>query len=121
MSFDSIRDFESKIQSATNKKVLAAETNSSPKGNIFKVCCGSVIFKSVVSILLQIIAKYNPLKKIFKRFCFVGSVVEWLKHCDCDQHCFGSEPTRAILSCFWERHLTALRPALWVLESSSKF
>ena len=39
---------------------------------------------------------------------FVISVVEWLKHSDCDQHNFGSKPTFNILLCPWERHLMAL-------------
>ena len=43
----------------------------------------------------------------------VGSVVEWLKRRDRDQHSFGSIPTRAILLCPWERHFTALSPAWW--------
>ena len=46
---------------------------------------------------------------------FVGSVVEWLKHCADDQHGFGSKPLCAILFCPWERlkerHFTALSPA----------
>ena len=45
----------------------------------------------------------------------VGSMVEWLERCDCDcdQHGFGSKPTRAILLCPWERHFTAHSPAWW--------
>ena len=46
-------------------------------------------------------------------FCFVGSVVEWLKHRTNDQHGLGSKPTCAILLCPWERHFTALSPAWW--------
>ena len=41
----------------------------------------------------------------------VDSVVESLKCCVCDQHGLGSEPTRIILLCPWERHFTALSPA----------
>ena len=43
--------------------------------------------------------------------CEVGSVVEWLKHRNDDQHGLGSKPTCAILLCPWERHFTALSPA----------
>ena len=43
----------------------------------------------------------------------VGSVGEWLKHRDRDQHGLGSKPTRAILLCPWERHFTAHSPAWW--------
>ena len=43
----------------------------------------------------------------------VGSMVEWLECQECDQHGPGSKPTRAILLCPWERHLTALSPAWW--------
>ena len=43
----------------------------------------------------------------------IGSVVEWVKRWDCDRHGPGSKPTRAILLCPWERHLTALSPAWW--------
>ena len=35
---------------------------------------------------------------------FVGSMVEWLEHRDCDRHGPGSKPTRAILLRPWERH-----------------
>ena len=40
-----------------------------------------------------------------------GSVVEWLKCCDCNRHGLGSKPTCAILFCPWERHFAALSPA----------
>ena len=43
----------------------------------------------------------------------VGSVVEWLKHRNDNQHSLGSKPTCAILLCNWERHFTALSPAWW--------
>ena len=43
----------------------------------------------------------------------VDSMVEWLECRDCDRHGLGSKPTRAILLCTWERHLTALSPAWW--------
>ena len=43
----------------------------------------------------------------------VDSMVEWLECRDCDRHGLGSKPTRAILLCPWERHLTALSPAWW--------
>ena len=43
----------------------------------------------------------------------VGSVVEWLKRRDRDQHSLGSKPTRAILLCPWERCFTALSLAWW--------
>ena len=38
----------------------------------------------------------------------VGSVVEWLKRQDSDQHGLGSKPTQAILLCPWERHFMPL-------------
>ena len=44
---------------------------------------------------------------------FFGSVIEWLKRRAHDQHGLGSKSTRAILSCPWERHFTALSPAWW--------
>ena len=44
---------------------------------------------------------------------FLGSVVEWLKCWDCDQHSLGSKPTCAILLCLWERHFTTLSLAWW--------
>ena len=47
------------------------------------------------------------------RHKYVGSVVEWLKHRDDDQHGLGSKPTCTILLCPWERHFTALSPAWW--------
>ena len=43
----------------------------------------------------------------------VGSVVEWLKRRDRDQHGLGSKPTRAILLCPWERLFTALSWWSW--------
>ena len=43
----------------------------------------------------------------------VGSVVEWLKYRDDDQHGLGSKLTCVILLCTWERHFTALSPAWW--------
>ena len=43
----------------------------------------------------------------------VGSVVKWLKRWACDQHGLGSNSTRAILLCLWERHFTAHFPAWW--------
>ena len=42
----------------------------------------------------------------------IGSVVKWLKRRDCDQHCLGSNSTRFSLLCPWERHFTAISPAL---------
>ena len=44
---------------------------------------------------------------------FDGSVVEWLERRAHDQHGLGSNPTRPIPLCSWERHLTALSPAWW--------
>ena len=52
-------------------------------------------------------------KKLFKFSIKVGSMVEWLKFQDGDQHGLGSKPTCAILLCSWERHFTALSPAWW--------
>ena len=43
----------------------------------------------------------------------VGSVVEWLERWACEHHGLGSKPTRAIVLCPWERHLTAYSPAWW--------
>ena len=42
----------------------------------------------------------------------VGSMVEWLECCDCDQHDLISKPIRAILLCRWKRCFTALCFAL---------
>ena len=39
---------------------------------------------------------------ILKKFTFVGSVVEWLKHRTDDQDGLGSKPICAILLCPWE-------------------
>ena len=46
----------------------------------------------------------------------IGSMIESLEHCICDQHVLGSKPTNAILLCLWERHF----PCLVVLANSSK-
>ena len=43
----------------------------------------------------------------------VGSVVEWLKRSAYNRHGLGSQPTRAILLCPWERHFAVLSPAWW--------
>ena len=40
-------------------------------------------------------------------------MVEWLKRWVCDRNALGSQPTRAILFCPWERHFTALSSAWW--------
>ena len=37
---------------------------------------------------------------------YVNSEVDWLEHCDRNRHGLGLKPTRDILLCFWERHLT---------------
>ena len=50
-----------------------------------------------------------------------GSVVEWLEHRDCDRHGLGSKPTRAILLCIWERHLTTLSPVCWSWQAVLNF
>ena len=61
---------------------------------------------------LPLTTAIHPLAIIcYSRFMqqnIVGSVVEWLKRRDCDQHGFGSKPTRAILLCPWKRHFTTL-------------
>ena len=41
----------------------------------------------------------------YRHFC---RVVKWLERQDCDRYGPGSKPTRIILLCPWERHLTAL-------------
>ena len=56
---------------------------------------------------------YLTLCEISTEIAFIGSVDEWLKRRDCDEHGLGSKPTRAILLCPWKRHVIALSPALW--------
>ena len=38
-------------------------------------------------------------------------MIEWLERRDCDRHDPGLKPSRAILLCPWERHLTAVSSA----------
>ena len=49
------------------------------------------------------------------------SVVEWLERRDCDGHGLGAKPTRAILLCPWERHLTGLSPTWWSWKAVLNF
>ena len=51
----------------------------------------------------------------------VGSMVEWLECCDCDQHDLISKPIRAILLCRWKRCFTALCFAWWSISVSIAF
>ena len=48
-------------------------------------------------------------------------MVEWLKRHAHNQHGLGSKPTRAILLCPWERHITALSPAWWSWQAVLNF
>ena len=48
---------------------------------------------------------------------YYGSVVEWLKYRDDDQHGLGSKPTCAILLCPSERHFKALSPVWWFWQA----
>ena len=48
-------------------------------------------------------------------------MVEWLKRHAHNQHGVGSKPTRAILLCLWERHITALSPAWWSWQAVLNF
>ena len=50
-----------------------------------------------------------------------GSVVEWLKHRDCDRHGVGSKPNRAISLCPWDRHFTALFLSWWSWQAVLNF
>ena len=58
---------------------------------------------------------------INRTFFFGGSVVEWLKTRDCDQHGVGSKPTRAILLRPWEKNFTALYPVWWSWQAVLNF
>ena len=51
----------------------------------------------------------------------VGSVVEWLKRRDRDQHGLGSKPTIAILLCPWERLFTALSLTWWSRQADLNY
>ena len=48
---------------------------------------------------------------------YVGVVVEWLKRRARDQQNLGSNPTRAILLCPWERYFAAHSPAWWFWQA----
>ena len=78
------------------------------KSTVYNLIC----FQGCQGIAIQLSIFY------FKNF--FGSVVEWLKRRAYDQHDPGSKPTRAILLCPWEKHCTALSPACWPWQSSSK-
>ena len=56
----------------------------------------------------------------FKKLEWVGSMVEWLEHWDCNQNGLHSKPTHAILLCL-EKTLYSTFPCLVVLASSFKF
>ena len=54
----------------------------------------AVTFITAISIVCSLTLTQLALK--------IVSVVEWLEHRGCDQHCLGSKSTPAILLCSWE-------------------
>ena len=66
--------------------------------------------------------KYKDMLTLYLHiFIFVGSVVDWLKCRDCEQHGLDSKPPHAILLCPWGRHFTVLFPAWWSWQAVLNF
>ena len=88
-------NYESHTHSSTSKKATAASA-----------------FKNTAVLRFRLQPRTWDFE-FWLRILIVGSVIEWLKRRDRDRHGLGSKPTRAILLCPWERHVTALSPAWW--------
>ena len=76
---------------------------------IFRASKDAIRKKNRLYFVSLFVAFLYGLNVFFMILCsYVGSVVGWLERRECDRHCLGSKPTRAILLCPWERHFPLL-------------